>query len=68
MEKDWKEVYMTGHEYKAKMAKDMLENKGVTAVVLNQHDTSFPSNGEFCVHVAEADFEKAVEILKELKH
>lgn len=68
MEQGWKEVYMTGHEYKASMAKDMLENKGIKSVILNQHDTAIQSFGEFSVHVAEADFEKAVEILKELKH
>lgn len=68
MEKGWKEVYMTGHDYKAAMAKDMLENEGITAVMLNQHDTTFPSSGDFSVHVAEADEAKAIEILKKLKH
>jgi len=68
MEKDWKEVFMTVHEYKASMAKDMLENEGIKSVILNQHDSAYQSFGEFSVLVAEADAVKALEIIKELKH
>lgn len=68
MEKGWKEVFMTAHEYKASMAKDMLENAGIKAVILNQHDSAYQSFGEFSVLVAETDEAKAVEIIKELKH
>ena len=68
MEKGWVEIYMTAHEYKATMAKDMLENAGIKAVVLNQRDSAFQSFSEFSVHVAESDKVKAIEILKELKH
>lgn len=68
MEKDWKEVFMTVHEYKASMAKDMLDNAEIKAVVLNQHDSAYQSFGEFSVLVAEADVAKAIEIIKELKH
>lgn len=68
MEKGWKEVYMTAHEYKAAMAKDMLGNEGIKAVILNQHDSAHQSFGEFSVHVAESNAEVAVEILKKLKH
>ena len=68
MEKGWKEVFMTVHEYKASMAKDMLENAGIKAVVLNQHDSAYQSFGEFSVLVAETNEAKAVEIIKELKH
>lgn len=67
MEKGWKEVFMTGHDYKAVMAKDMLENEGITVVMLNQQDTTFPSSGDFSVIVAEADEARAIEILKKLK-
>ena len=68
MEKDWEEVFMTVHEYKASMAKDMLENAGIKAVVLNQHDSAYQSFGEFSVLVAKANVVKAIEIIKELKH
>jgi len=59
---------MTAHEYKASIAKELLENDGVKVVVLNQHDTAYQSFGEFCLYVAEKDVEKATELLKNLKH
>lgn len=68
MEKGWKEVYMTAHEYKASMAKDLLENEGNNAVVINQHDSAYQIFGEFSVHVAEENVEKAIELLKKLKN
>ncbi len=68
MEKGWKEVFMTAHEYKASMAKDMLENEGIKTVILNQHDSAYQSFGEFSVLVAEEDVTKAVIIIKKLKN
>jgi len=68
MEKGWIEVYMTAHEYKASMAKDLLNNEGVKCVMLNQHDSAYQNFGDFSIHVAEADKAKAIEILKKLKH
>lgn len=67
MEKGWKEVFHTAHEYKASMAKDILENAGITAVVLNQHDSAYQTFGEFVVYVKESEEPKALELLKELK-
>lgn len=68
MEEGWMEVFLTAHDYKAAMAKDILENEGIRAIVINQHDSSYPSFGESVVYVQEADKEKALELLKELKH
>lgn len=68
MEKGWKEVYMTAHEYKAEMASEILENEGIKAVVLNQQDTAYKSFGEFSVYVAEADVARSLELLKNLKN
>jgi hypothetical protein len=68
MEKGWKEVYMTAHEYKAEMAKEILETEGIKVVVLNQHDTAYKTFGEYCLYVAEADVERSVELLKNLKN
>ena len=68
MEKGWKEVYMTAHEYKAEMAREILETEGIKAVVLNQQDTAYNSFGEFSVYVAEADVARSLELLKNLKN
>lgn len=68
MEKGWKEVYMTAHEYKASIAKELLESEGIVAVVMNQRDTAYQSFGEISIYVAEKDAEKAALLLKNLKH
>ena len=67
MEKDWKEVYMTAHEYKAEMAKEILENEGIRVVVIDQQDTVYKVFGEYRVYVAEVDELRAIELLKNLK-
>ncbi len=68
MEKGWVEIYSTAHEYKATIAKDLLENEGIKAVILNQHDSAYTTFGEVGVFVDEADKTKAIELLKNLKH
>lgn len=67
MEKGWKEVYLTAEDYKAEIAKDLLENAGIKFVVMNQHDSAIQSFGEYRIYTAEKDVERAVELLKELK-
>jgi hypothetical protein len=67
MEKGWEEVYMTAAEYKAEMAKDILENAGIKTVVMNQHDTAYQSFGEYSIYVSNEDVAKAIELIKELK-
>jgi len=68
MEEGWKEVFLTAQEYKAKMAKDILENAGIKTVIMNQHDSAYKSFGDIVVYVPEADDRKAKELLKELKN
>ena len=68
MEKGWTEVYTTSLEHQAAIAKDILENDSITAVIMNQKDSATQTFGEFTVLVAEENKAKAVEILKNLKH
>jgi transcription antitermination factor NusA-like protein len=67
MEKGWTDVYTTANDYEAEIAKNILENAGIQTVILNQHDSAFPTFGEYTVYVSEADKEKAVELLSNLK-
>ncbi|WP_372949197.1 DUF2007 domain-containing protein [Mariniphaga sp.] len=67
MEKGWKDVFLTAHEYKATIAKDILENAGLKVVIMNQHDTAYQSFGDYVVYVEENEEQKALELLKELK-
>lgn len=68
MEKGWKEIYATIHEYRAEMAKEVLENEGIGAVIMNQKDTAYKTFGEIYVYVHEENAERAVELLKNIKH
>jgi len=68
MEKEWKEVFMTVHEYKIEIAKDILENEGISVVVMNQKDTAYKAFGEMYIYVQEENAERAVELLKNLKN
>jgi len=68
MEKGWKEVFVTAHDYKAEMAREILENEGIKVVVMNQHDSAIQSIGDYYVYVAEKDEAKAIELIKNLKH
>ncbi len=59
---------MAAVDYKAEMAKDLLEKQGIKVVVLNQHDTAFQNFGEINLYVSEENEARAIELLKELKH
>lgn len=67
MEEGWTEIYMTASEYKAEMAKDILETAKIKVVVINQHDTAIQAFGEFHLYVANENFTQAVNLLKQLK-
>jgi hypothetical protein len=66
MEKDWKQVFLTGEYYKAEMARDLLEINGINSVVMNQKDSVYQTFGDVAIFVNEVDEEKAIEILNEL--
>ena len=67
MEKGWEIVFTTAHEYKAEIAKDLLESAGIKIVVLNQHDSAYQNFGEYKIYVAEENREEAINLIKELK-
>lgn len=68
MEKDWKQVFLTAEMYQAEIAKDVLENSGITSVILNQKDSAYRAFGDIEVYVNQKDEAKAIELLKELKN
>jgi len=66
MEKNWICVFHTGQNFQAEMAREILENEEIDCVLLNEHDSTFPSIGELEIWVHQ-DFElKATELLKDL--
>ena len=68
MEKGWKELFLTRDEVRATMARDILINAEVDAVILNQRDSAYQTFGDFVVYVQETSFDKALELIKELKN
>jgi hypothetical protein len=67
MEKDWKLVYFTGDEYRSVMARELLEENGIHAVVMNHKDSSYTSFGDIEVYVSIEDEVQANKILEHLK-
>ena len=68
MEKGWKEVFLTRDEVRATMARDILNNADIPAVLLNQRDSSYLTFGDFIVIVPEDTEEKALDLIKDLKN
>lgn len=68
MEEGWKQIFMSSADYMAEMAKDILEKQKIKVVLINHHDSSFPSCGEYCLYVAEEDEARAIDLLKDLKN
>ena len=66
MEKDWVCVFSTEKGFQAEIAKEILANEQIESVILNEHNSTFPSIGETEVWVHEDFKNKAEELLKDL--
>ena len=66
MEDNWISVYTTELPWQAEIAKQILSENGIEAVVINKRDSSLLSFGEVKVYVSEDDAEKSKELLKPL--
>jgi hypothetical protein len=66
MEKDFVKVYSSADPYQADMAHDILDENDIQCVMLNQHDSMFPSIGEIEIYVRQDDEASALEILKKM--
>ncbi len=69
MEKDFVIVYSTGQDFQAEIAREILVDNDILAVVLNQQDSMYKlSHGNIEVYVHKDNKVKAEEILKKLKN
>ncbi len=64
MEKDWVKVYSTSDVIKAEMAKSLLQENNIQAVVLNKRDSSLLVIGEAEVYVKQEDVLNATHLIK----
>jgi len=65
MEKDWKIVYSSENPLNSEIIKQMLEENGIHAVVINKRDSSYLAFGEAEVFVSEYDEESALKLISE---
>lgn len=66
MDENWQEVFSTSHVWQAEMAKQILEENEITAVVINRKDSSYLF-GEVAVYAEIKNAEKAKELLKDIQ-
>ncbi len=64
MEKDWMKIFVSEELYRAEVVKGLLEEEGITAVVLNKKDPVTKVIGEAEVYVNKDDAMKAVNLIK----
>lgn len=61
MEKHWVKLFSTGNPVEAEMTKQMLEEHGVSAVIMNKQDSSYRfGQVELYVHETEEVFAKSL--------
>jgi len=63
MDENWGKVYNTKQMIRAEIAREILEQNGIAAVIVNKQDSSYPIFGTCEVHVPMTDFVRAQTIL-----
>ena len=64
MEKDWKKIKVFTSAISAELAKQMLEEQGIVAVVMNKQDSSYLF-GKIELYVNAKDEEQALLLIKD---
>lgn len=67
MEDNWISVLSTPQPWQAEIAKQILAENGIDAVVVNKRDSSYTVFGEVEVYVIKEDVEKSKELLKNIE-
>ena len=66
MQKDWIVVYRTGELHQAEMVKQIIQQNGIEAVIMNQKDSSYLI-GNIEVFVKAENETAALQLLKNLQ-
>lgn len=61
---NWVSVFSTTEVFVAERIKDVLTESGISAVILNQRDSSYMTFGDINVMVNKEDQEKAEQVIK----
>ncbi len=68
MEESWVKIYSSDKPYQAELARQVLEENGIQAVVINKKDSSYLMFGETELYVSQDDVIKAKQLIKTLEH
>lgn len=63
MDENWVKVFSTKKVIRAEIAREILEQNDIAAVIVNRQDSSYPIFGMCEVHVPVSDFVQAQTIL-----
>lgn len=63
MEKDWEKIYVTKQIHLAEIAKGLLDENGINAVIVNKKDSTY-GFGEIELYVHRNDVLTAVNLIK----
>ena len=61
---NWVKVFAATEEYKAAMVKDILNDKGFKAVIVNKKDSAYSIFGQYEVHVAPEYAVSAIRVIE----
>ncbi len=67
MDKNWTTIYSTDQLYIAELAKQMLHDNGIEAVVINKRDSTYNTFGDIEVYVNRDNVIKALVLIKEFE-
>ncbi len=67
MEDNWVKIFATDKPYQAELARQILEENDVRAVVMNKKDSSYLAFGESEVYVDRDDVVRAKQLIKTLE-
>ncbi len=64
---NWTIIYITTDQYRAELARQMLVENGITAVIMDKKDRSYPNIGHVEVMVEEENRKAAEKLIKEFE-
>lgn len=68
MEDNWTSVFSSDKPWQAEIAKQILAENDIEAVIMNKKDSSYMTFGEAEVFVSQENAEKSKELLKNIEN
>ncbi|MCE7066430.1 DUF2007 domain-containing protein [Dyadobacter sp. CY326] len=63
MAENWAKAFQSGQIIRAEIAREILEQNGIAAVIIDKKDSNYPVFGAYEVHVLASDLSKAQTII-----